>query len=186
MLEVSRQNMASDFLPTLVVGAGWAGLATALALTRQGHPVVLLEAAPQAGGRARGISFGSDIVDNGQHLLMGAYTETLKLLEWLNISEDAVFDRKSFEWFMLNSQNAQKVIHLKAPSRVSHLKKLFIFLQCRVFPYKNALVSLCFIAKFFTKIFIFLKMFLYVHFYCTLNNQSLLSKNYGDRWHLLL
>ncbi|HXH55056.1 MAG TPA: hydroxysqualene dehydroxylase HpnE [Gammaproteobacteria bacterium] len=129
---------------TIVVGAGWTGLAAALTLTRQGHKVILLEAAPQAGGRARSIPFGSDTVDNGQHLFMGAYTEILSLLKWLNIPENAVFDRKPFEWFMLNLQGAQKTIYLKAPSRMSLLKGCLSFLKIQGFSLKERLSAIAF------------------------------------------
>ena len=64
-----------------IVGGGWAGLATALELCQHGVPVILLEAARQLGGRARCVAFDAEAVDNGQHLMIGAYRETLRLLK---------------------------------------------------------------------------------------------------------
>ena len=70
-----------------VVGAGWAGLAAALALAEAGVPVTLFDAAPVAGGRARSAPveppFGRTELDNGQHLIVGAYRETLALIDRL-------------------------------------------------------------------------------------------------------
>ncbi|HEY0877912.1 MAG TPA: hydroxysqualene dehydroxylase HpnE [Zeimonas sp.] len=67
----------------VVVGAGWAGLSTAVRAVRAGLRVHLLESAPSAGGRAREarLDFGAGtvVVDAGQHLLMGAYRECLEL-----------------------------------------------------------------------------------------------------------
>ena len=68
-----------------VIGGGWAGLAAAVAATRAGHQVTLIEASRTWGGRARAISVtlpdGSDaLLDNGQHILIGAYTDTLALM----------------------------------------------------------------------------------------------------------
>jgi len=73
-----------------VVGAGWAGLSAAVHATRAGHQVALLEAAHEAGGRARGLTLrdanGRALrVDNGQHILIGAYRETLALLECIGV-----------------------------------------------------------------------------------------------------
>ena len=69
-------------MKTAVVGAGWAGLAAAVTLKDLGAHVTVFEAAPVTGGRARGVD---DIqmgrIDNGQHLMLGAYTETLTLLK---------------------------------------------------------------------------------------------------------
>jgi squalene-associated FAD-dependent desaturase len=66
-----------------IVGAGWAGLAAALALAGRGIEVSLYDAAPAAGGRARSVSLdtalGRFTVDNGQHLIVGAYRESLAL-----------------------------------------------------------------------------------------------------------
>ncbi|PHK95796.1 hypothetical protein CR162_06660 [Pseudoroseomonas rhizosphaerae] len=60
-----------------VAGAGVAGLAAAWALSGQGRPVVLHEAAPGAGGRARALPDGTD---NGTHALLGANPAALGFL----------------------------------------------------------------------------------------------------------
>ena len=63
-----------------VIGAGWAGCAAAVECASKGHQVTLIEAARVAGGRARRISQHGHHLDNGQHILLGAYTETLRLM----------------------------------------------------------------------------------------------------------
>ena len=67
-----------------VIGGGWAGCAAAVALARRGHRVELLEAAPVLGGRARTVLRDGLALDNGQHLLLGAYTDTRKLVTLLH------------------------------------------------------------------------------------------------------
>ncbi len=64
-----------------IVGAGWAGLSAAVELTQAGHQVTVYESARQPGGRARAIDADGPVLDNGQHLLIGAYRETLRLME---------------------------------------------------------------------------------------------------------
>jgi squalene-associated FAD-dependent desaturase len=80
--------------PVLVVGAGWSGLAAAVALVRAGLPVALVDAAPQAGGRARRLDLelaGRTVaLDNGQHLMVGAYRETLALARLVGARESAL------------------------------------------------------------------------------------------------
>lgn len=79
-----------------VIGAGWAGLAAALRLQDRGvHPVVI-EAARVPGGRARAIQSNvlDSEIDNGQHILLGAYTETLTLMRRLGIhAQDAFYEQ---------------------------------------------------------------------------------------------
>jgi squalene-associated FAD-dependent desaturase len=66
----------------IVIGGGCAGFAAATALTEAGARVLVLEARPGLGGRATAFTdpASGERVDNGQHILMGCYTETLKFL----------------------------------------------------------------------------------------------------------
>jgi hydroxysqualene dehydroxylase len=66
--------------PVAVIGGGWAGCAAAVTLARAGIPVTLFESAPMLGGRARRVLRAGLPLDNGQHLLLGAYEQTLALL----------------------------------------------------------------------------------------------------------
>ncbi len=67
-------------LRVAVVGAGWAGLAAAVHAQRLGHSVEVFEMAPRAGGRARSVQAAGLTLDNGQHILIGAYSATLELM----------------------------------------------------------------------------------------------------------
>jgi hydroxysqualene dehydroxylase len=71
-----------------VIGGGWAGLAAAVEATRRGRHVTLFEMAPQLGGRARTVDFGDALLDNGQHILIGAYAETLSLMRFVGVDLD--------------------------------------------------------------------------------------------------
>ena len=77
-------------MKTAVIGAGWAGCAAAVEATRLGQQVTLFEAGRIAGGRARRVDSqwpdGTALaLDNGQHILIGAYGETLKLMRDLGL-----------------------------------------------------------------------------------------------------
>ena len=78
----------------IVVGGGYAGLAAATALAEQGVAVDLLESRGFLGGRAYSIppseSFPAP-VDNGPHLFMGCYGETLKMFGRIGV-------RDAFHW----------------------------------------------------------------------------------------
>lgn len=69
---------------TAVIGGGWAGCAAAIALADAGFDVDLIEAAPQLGGRARRVARQGLALDNGQHLVLGAYRETRALIARLH------------------------------------------------------------------------------------------------------
>lgn len=63
-----------------VVGAGYAGLAAATELAAAGIAVDVFEASRSLGGRARAVEIEGLTLDNGAHILVGAYTETLRLM----------------------------------------------------------------------------------------------------------
>ncbi len=77
----------------LIIGGGWAGLAAAVRLAQAGQRVTLLESAPHLGGRARTVERHGLALDNGQHLAIGAYRETLALLNGIGVAEDRAFLR---------------------------------------------------------------------------------------------
>ena len=73
----------------VVLGAGYAGLAAATELVLRGHDVTLIEARALLGGRAhsfRDVKTGQ-MLDNGQHIFMGCYHETLGLLRQLGVGD---------------------------------------------------------------------------------------------------
>ncbi len=82
-----------DQRDVVVIGGGFAGLSAAVALANRGFRVAVLERKPALGGRA--YSFADtetgDFVDNGQHVLMGCYAETLKFLDRIGASGQLVF-----------------------------------------------------------------------------------------------
>lgn len=85
-------------MSTAVIGAGWAGMAAAVRLTQAGHTTTVFEAARVLGGRARALPVrlpdGSNaVLDNGQHILIGAYTECLALMREVGVDVPAAFLR---------------------------------------------------------------------------------------------
>lgn len=95
-----------------VVGAGWAGLAAAVDLKADGHDVTVFEAAHTPGGRARRVVRAStqDPMDNGQHILLGAYTETLDLMRRLGRDSERLLWRVPLQWGSLDG-----AVSLRAP-----------------------------------------------------------------------
>ena len=70
-----------------VVGGGWAGCAAGVELASRGAQVTLFEAARTLGGRARAVQAKEALLDNGQHIMLGAYAQTLALLRRVGVSE---------------------------------------------------------------------------------------------------
>ncbi len=71
-----------------IIGGGWAGCASAVELAGRGHRVVLFESARIMGGRARCVEHDGKRLDNGQHILLGANGETLRLMKMVGVDCD--------------------------------------------------------------------------------------------------
>ena len=80
-----------------VIGAGWAGLAAAATLAERGVPVTVFEASRNLGGRARRVRVDGTDLDNGQHVLIGAYRETLRLMRLVGSDPDKLLLRLPLE-----------------------------------------------------------------------------------------
>ncbi|MCG5510436.1 hydroxysqualene dehydroxylase HpnE [Ectothiorhodospira lacustris] len=86
-----------------IVGAGWAGLSAAVQLAQAGRQVTVLEAARTLGGRARQVDLDGLPLDNGQHLLLGAYTHVLRMIETMGLQESRIFLRLPLDLSMRES-----------------------------------------------------------------------------------
>lgn len=80
-----------------VVGAGWSGLAAAVDACARGDAVTLYEMAREPGGRARSVATAVGALDNGQHILIGAYRETLALMRRVGVDVEQVLLRRPLE-----------------------------------------------------------------------------------------
>lgn len=77
----------------VIIGAGWAGLSAAIHASRAGHSVRVFEMADRPGGRARTDRTAAGLLDNGPHILIGAYAQTLELLQWVGVDVGTAFER---------------------------------------------------------------------------------------------
>lgn len=76
-----------------IVGGGWSGLAAAVDLVAAGADVTIFEAGRVFGGRARSVNLSGRSLDNGQHVLLGAYRDTLTFIKQVGGDPDALFLR---------------------------------------------------------------------------------------------
>ena len=118
----------------VVIGGGMAGMAAAASLAERNIKVTLLEAAAHLGGRARSVAIehNSQVtqLDNGQHIALGAYRETLKLLVTIGVQEKDAFLRTPLNLELRDGrQTAFKLStnrYLPAP-----INQLIGFLSCQ-------------------------------------------------------
>jgi squalene-associated FAD-dependent desaturase len=88
-------------MKVVVIGGGFAGLSAAIALQERRHDVVLLERRGVVGGRATSFrdAVTGDDVDNGTHLMIGAYAATLDLIRRASAEDLLLFqDNLEIEW----------------------------------------------------------------------------------------
>ncbi|MCW5627121.1 MAG: FAD-dependent oxidoreductase, partial [Burkholderiales bacterium] len=69
-----------------IIGGGWAGLSAAVTLADAGCRAIVFETARLLGGRARRVEFDEREVDNGLHILLGAYRQTLAVIDKVGAS----------------------------------------------------------------------------------------------------
>lgn len=108
-----------------IVGGGWAGLSAAVELCRQGHKVSVFESAPQLGGRARSIEWNGMTLDNGQHLMLGAYQQMLQCLNSIQADTSQLFKQLPHRMLMLDTQTGKTTFDLNLPTYPAPLHLLF-------------------------------------------------------------
>ncbi|MCP3852445.1 MAG: NAD(P)-binding protein [Gammaproteobacteria bacterium] len=125
----------SSFTPydkeVCIIGAGWSGLACAVKLCQHGYKVTLLESSKHEGGRARNVTFKhfmtNQAMDNGQHIMLGAYHSTLKLFKQIGIQEKDALFRQSLELNLYSKDHP--FIRLKSSKLPAPLNLLYAFLK---------------------------------------------------------
>ena len=108
-----------------VIGGGYAGMAAAVALAERRIPVTVFEAAKQLGGRARRVDYRDTALDNGLHILIGAYRETLRLMRLVNPEFQSTLLRLPLEW------NIHREFHFAAARLPAPLHLLIGLLRAR-------------------------------------------------------
>lgn len=100
-----------------IIGAGWSGLSCAIELVQLGHTVSVFEASPLVGGRAKTIEskgqtsvgtpdhqFNTLNLDNGQHILIGAYKSSFQLMQKIGLNPQSLFHRQTLSMHFPNGQ----------------------------------------------------------------------------------
>ena len=106
----------------IVIGGGVAGFSAATALAEAGARVLVLEARPGLGGRATAFTDPEtgERVDNGQHILMGCYVDTLKLLARIGAA-DRVRWQAGLALSMIDQRGHESVLKLPSVPSPLHL-----------------------------------------------------------------
>jgi squalene-associated FAD-dependent desaturase len=125
-----------------IIGGGCAGLSAAMALVERGLTVTLFEASPYLGGRARTVETKQHALDNGQHILLGAYRETLALLRKAGVHIDQSFLRLPLH---INMQSIQghSAFRLKSAKLLpAPLHLLFGLLGCHGLSWQDRIAAI--------------------------------------------
>jgi squalene-associated FAD-dependent desaturase len=110
-----------------ILGGGYAGMAAAVELARAGVPVTVFEAGPQLGGRARGVEIDGQVLDNGQHMLVGAYSELLRLMALVGLREADGLIRQPLDLDVIGPSG--RAFRMRCPQLPAPFHTLFGLLQ---------------------------------------------------------
>ncbi|MSP86698.1 MAG: FAD-binding protein [Methylotenera sp.] len=134
-----------------VIGGGCAGLSAAATLVDRGYQVTLFESSAQLGGRARTVPLANNslmhLLDNGQHILLGAYRETLALLDKIGVDEKQVFLRHPLQ-IKLQSTSGKTVFSLKSiPCLPAPFDVLMGLLSCKGLSFSERISAIKLMAR---------------------------------------
>jgi len=111
----------------VIIGGGFAGLSAGVALAERGLRVAVIEGKPALGGRAYSFvdSETGDFVDNGQHVLMGCYRETLDFLGKIG-TRDKLIVHRNLEIEMLDEQHRGATLRTAALPGPLHMSAALV------------------------------------------------------------
>ncbi len=124
-----------------IIGGGYAGMAAAVELAGAGVPVTVFEAAQELGGRARRVTLNGMALDNGQHILLGAYRQTLELIARVHPDPGSALLRMPLEL------NIADEFHLKAAALPGPLALAVGFARARGLNLRERLAAVGFLLR---------------------------------------
>ncbi len=130
----------------IVIGGGIAGLTSAAYLTKQNIKVTLLESSPKLGGRAYSFTEpkSNDVVDNGQHILMGCYSDTINFLKLIGANKNFIYQKNLLINFLTQ---AGEVVRLKSFTSLYPFNLLIALLNFKAITFTERLSLLKFVIK---------------------------------------
>ena len=125
-----------------IIGGGYAGMAAAVTLAQQGIKVTVYEAGKVLGGRARQLAHprATTPLDNGQHLLLGAYRTTLGLARLVAPTAEPWL-RQPLQLY------TQAGLQLRAPRLPAPLNMLIALLAARGISIQHRFAALIFMLQ---------------------------------------
>lgn len=145
-MPVDNAELNSD-KQVIIVGGGWSGLACSITLIKAGYQITLLESAQNIGGRARTIKNKNStlVLDNGQHIMLGAYYFTREIFSILNLDEADILECSPLELNMFSPE--KQTCHLKAPGLPAPLHLIIALLNLTGLSLKERFNSILFCLK---------------------------------------
>jgi len=130
----------------VVIGSGFAGLTAASYLSNNNSKIQLLESSPKPGGRAYSFKDKETgaVIDNGQHILMGCYKETLKFLKLIGADNNLI--RQNSLSLNLIKENFE-ICEIKAPHLPYPLNLISAFLSYSAVSFYEKMLFLKFFGK---------------------------------------
>ncbi len=134
----------------IIVGAGWSGLACAITLINAGYQITLLESAQNIGGRARTIENKNSklVLDNGQHIMLGAYHITREIFSILQLDEADILERSPLELNMFSPEKCS--YHLQTTQLPAPLHLVYALLKLTCLSFCERLKSIVFCLKLYS------------------------------------
>lgn len=131
---------------TIIIGGGLSGLSAAVHLIKKNITPIIIEASPKTGGRASS-HYDSDFschLDNGQHILMGCYFNTLDYMRIIGAEDNLIYQDNLLVDFVDASGRA---LRLDAGDLMYPLNTLRALLQYEAVPVHRRLHCAAFFVK---------------------------------------
>jgi hydroxysqualene dehydroxylase len=138
---VVTQAKRAPLSDVAIIGGGYAGMAAAVRLAELGVACTVFEAAKTLGGRARRITYRDTTLDNGQHILSGAYSQLLRLMALVGVPASS-YERIPLTLTM--QRNNKTIFALRAPKLPAplHLAVALLTAQGLAFSERRAAIRL--------------------------------------------